>query len=116
MTTPALQAIAPVIKVDGQPLSELALMQLDDLRISRMLRLPGRALLRFSDIGYAIAAGQIFTIGTALEISAPDPTVIFLGEVTGVEMTLERGQPEFTVVADDLAYKLTLGTKVRTFT
>ena len=29
---------------------------------------------------------------------------------------MERGQPEFTVVVDDLAYKLTLGTKVRTFT
>jgi uncharacterized protein involved in type VI secretion and phage assembly len=114
MTTPLIQATAPVIKVNGQALSELALMQLDDLRISRALRLPGRATLRFSDIGYAIAAGQVFTIGTAVEISGQN-TVIFDGEVTGVEMTLERGQPEFTVVADDLAYKLTLGTKVRTF-
>ena len=28
---------------------------------------------------------------------------------------MERGQPEFTVVVDDLAYKLTLGAKIRTF-
>jgi uncharacterized protein involved in type VI secretion and phage assembly len=115
MTTPSIQTTAPVIKVNGQALSELALMQLDDLRISRALRLPGRATLRFSDIGYSIAAGQIFTIGTAVEISG-NSTVIFHGEVTGVEMTLERGQPEFTVIVDDSAYKLTLGTKVRTFT
>ena len=115
LSTP-LGTIAPVIKVSGRPLSELALMQLDDLRISRMLRLPARAALRFSDIGYAIAAGQIFEIGTQVEISAPDGTALFVGEVTGAEMTLDHGQPEFTVVADDSAYKLTLGTKVRTFT
>ncbi len=115
MTSPLIQTTAPVIKVNGQPLSELALMQLDDLRISRVLRLPGRATLRFSDIGYAIAAGQVFAIGTTVEISGHE-TVIFVGEVTGVEMTLEHGQPEFTVIADDPAYKLTLGTKVRTFT
>ena len=71
--------------------------------------------MRFSDIGYAIAAGQVFAIGSTVEISGQN-TVIFDGEVTGVEMTLEHGQPEFTVVADDPAYKLTLGTKVRTFT
>ena len=41
---------------------------------------------------------------------------MFLGEVTGVDMLLDRGQPELTVIADDLAYKMTLGTKVRTFT
>ncbi len=115
MSSP-LGTIAPVIKVSGRPLSELALMQLDDLRISRVLRLPARVALRFSDIGYAIAAGQIFEIGTQVEISAPDGTAIFVGEVTGAEMTLDHGQPEFTVVADDSAYKLTLGTKVRTFT
>ena len=115
MTSPLIQTTAPIIKVNGQPLSDLALMQLDDLRISRVLRLPGRATLRFSDIGYAIAAGQVFAIGTMVEISGQS-TVIFSGEVTGVEMTLERGQPEFTVIADDPAYKLTLGTKVRTFT
>ena len=115
MTSPLIQTTAPVIKVNGQPLSDLALMQLDDLRISRALRLPGRVNLRFSDIGYAIAAGQVFAIGTTVEISGQE-SVIFSGEVTGIEMTLERGQPEFTVIADDPAYKLTLGTKVRTFT
>jgi phage protein D/phage baseplate assembly protein gpV len=108
--------IAPVITVAGQQLSELALRQLDDLRISRGLRLPGRAILRFSDIGYTVAAGQIFSMGTALEVSTPDGTSLFQGEVTGVEMHLDRGQPEFTVIADDPTYKLTLGTKVRTFT
>ena len=40
MTSPLIQTTAPIIKVNGQPLSDLALMQLDDLRISRVLRLP----------------------------------------------------------------------------
>jgi len=114
--TAALPPIAPVIKVDGRLLSEIALKQLDDLRISQSLRVPGRATLRFSDIGYAVATGQNLTMGTAIEISSPDGKIMFVGEVTGVELHLEGGQPEFTVVADDLAYKLTLGTKVRTFT
>ncbi|MET0864456.1 MAG: phage baseplate assembly protein V, partial [Nakamurella sp.] len=116
MTAPALTAIAPVIKINGQPLPEMALLQLDGLRISAGLRLPARTTLRFADIGYAVAAGELFAIGNVVQIDTPDGTVMFIGEVTGVEMQLDRGQPELTVVADDMSYKLTLGTKVRTFT
>ena len=45
-----------------------------------------------------------------MEIGTGRPaTQLFLGEVTGIEMTLDRGQPEFTVIADDLAYKMHAG-------
>lgn len=115
MTT-AISGIAPVIKVDGRPISASALNSLDELRVSRALRLAGRAVLRFTDTGYAVAAGGLFTMGTSVEIGSQLGAQMFLGEVTGIEMTLDRGQPEFTVIADDLAYKCTLGTKVRTFT
>lgn len=114
--TGAIVTIAPAIRLNGQLLGGLVLQQLDDVRISRELRLPSRAVLRFSDIGYAVAAGPDFSIGSEVEIGIPGGATIFLGEVTGVELRLDRGQPEFTVIADDLAYKLSLGTKVRTFT
>ncbi len=114
--TASLTSIAPVLQMNGAMASDLVLQQLDGLRISRSLGLPGRAVLKFSDIGYTVSAGQVFSIGTEIGISSSAGTSMFLGEVTGVEMLLDRGQPELTVIADDLAYKLTLGTKVRTFT
>jgi uncharacterized protein involved in type VI secretion and phage assembly len=114
--TASLTNIAPVIKIDGAMASDLVLEQLDGLRISRSLGLPGRAILKFSDIGYTVSAGQVLSIGTEIGIGSSAGTSMFLGEVTGVDMLLDRGQPELTVIADDLAYKMTLGTKVRTFT
>jgi phage protein D len=114
--TAALTTIAPVIKINGALAGDLVLQQLDGVRISRSLGLPGRAVLTFADIGYSVAAGEVFSIGTEVAIDSPAGTSMFLGEVTGVEMLLDRGQPELSVIVDDLAYKLTLGTKVRTFT
>ncbi len=115
--TVALQInrIAPVIDVNGSPLAANRLRSLIELRITRALRLPGRAVLRFDDAGHTLAAGGIFGIGTQVAIKAGAGTVLLAGEVTGVEFTMDRGQPEFTVVVDDLAYKLTLGAKIRTF-
>ena len=40
---------------------------------------------------------------------------LFTGEVTGVDLQLDRGVPDFVVIADDLSYKMTLGNKVRSF-
>ena len=56
--TSALALIAPEIKVNGALVGDQELDQLDGVRISRSLGLPGRAVLRFSDIGYSVAAGQ----------------------------------------------------------
>src|SRR6478735_4755941 len=106
---------APVIDVNGSPLATGQLESLIELRISRALRLPGRAVLRFDDAGHTLAAGGVFGIGTQVKITGGSGTVLLAGEVTGVEFTMDRGQPEFTVVVDDLAYKLTLGAKIRTF-
>jgi len=116
MTT-ALQInrIAPVLTVNGAPIAVNALAALMELRITRGLRLPGRAVLRFDDAGHTLAAGGTFDIGAAVKVSAGSGTLLLQGEVTGVELTMERGQPEFTVVVDDLSYKLTLGAKIRTF-
>ncbi len=111
----AINRIAPVIDINGSPISATALSSLMELRIARGLRLPGRATLRFDDAGHTLAAGGIFDIGTTVKVSAGSGQVLLSGEVTGVELTMDRGQPDFTVVVDDLAYKLTLGAKIRTF-
>ena len=62
--TASLTSIAPVIQINGAMASDLVLEQLDGLRISRSLGLPGRAILKFSDIGYTVSAGQALGIGT----------------------------------------------------
>src|SRR5664279_5963653 len=75
--TSALALIAPEIKVNGALVGDLELDQLDGVRISRSLGLPGRAVLRFSDIGYSVAAGQVFGIGGEVEIGTPTGTTLF---------------------------------------
>lgn len=111
-----INRIAPVIDVNGSPLAANQLESLIELRISRSLRLPGRAVLRFDDAGHTLAAGGVFGIGTHVQVRAGVGTTLLSGEVTGVEFTMDRGQPEFSVVVDDPAYRLTLGAKIRTFT
>ena len=111
-----LNRTAPVLHVNGAPIAATALTTLMELRITRGLRLPGRATLRFDDAGHALAAGGTFDIGATVKDLRPAPgRSCCPGEVTGVDLTIERGQPEFTVVVDDLSYKLTLGAKIRTF-
>ena len=70
MTT-ALQInrTAPVLHVNGAPIAASALATLMELRITRGLRLPGRATLRFDDAGHALAAGGTFDIGATVKVS-----------------------------------------------
>lgn len=111
----SINRTAPVLQVNGAPLAASALAALMELRITRGLRLPGRATLRFDDAGHALAAGGTFAIGATVSVAAGSGQVLLSGEVTGVDLSIEYGQPEFTVVVDDLSYKLTLGAKIRTF-
>lgn len=116
MTVPPVGAIAPVIKADGTQLSALVLNALIDMRVSLGLRLPGRARLTFMDDGFAISASTTFRLGTKVVISDDQGKELFTGDVTGVELDVEHGAPNVTVIADDAAYKMTLGNKARTFT
>ncbi len=108
-------AIAPEVLANGTALSSAVLEQLTGLRVKLGFGLPARATLRFDDIGYAIAAGTTFAIGTAITVQMAAGQKLFTGEVTGVDLQLDRGVPDFVVIADDLSYKMTLGNKVRSF-
>ncbi|WP_029135750.1 phage baseplate assembly protein V [Nakamurella lactea] len=113
---PTTALIAPQVTVNGLQLSQLDLGRLSGMKISSGLRLPARAVLRFADEGYLLSAGETYKLANAVRITMADGTLLFGGEITGVDLRLERGGPELIVTADDLAYKLALGSRVRTFT
>jgi phage protein D len=116
VTSAAVGEIAPVIKTDGADLSAIVNNALIDMRISLGLRLPGRARITFLDDGFSISAGQTFKLGSKIVITTAKGDALFTGEVTGVELEVEHGAPNMTVIADDVAFKMTLGNKARTFT
>ena len=66
----SINRTAPVLQVNGAPLAASALAALMELRITRGLRLPGRATLRFDDAGHALAAGGTFAIGATVSVAA----------------------------------------------
>src|ERR1700712_2447860 len=115
MSAPLMGAIAPEVLLDGVPLPAAVLEQLTGLRVKSGFGLPTRATLRFDDIGYTIAAGNSFGIGTVIAVQMAGGQKLFTGEVTGVDLQLDRGVPDFVVIADDISYKMTLGNKVRSF-
>lgn len=114
MTHPAVDSIAPFVKVGGQELRQEVLSALIGMRISCGLRLPSRARLEFLDDGFTLSAGGTFDLGTTIVVGSGRAT-LFTGEVTGVELDVERGAPNLTVIADDLSYRMTLGNNIRTF-
>jgi phage protein D/phage baseplate assembly protein gpV len=116
MTRAAVGVIAPVIKTNGADLPAIVNNALIDMRISLGLRLPGRARMTFLDDGFGISAGGTFKLGNKIVIATGKGDTLFTGEVTGVELEVEHGAPNMTVIADDLAFKMTLGNKARTFT
>lgn len=116
MTRPAVGSIAPIVKAAGTELQLSVLDSLIGMRISSGFRLPTEARLEFLDDGFSISAGNTFTLGTAIVVTTGRGDTLFTGTVSGVELDIDRGAPNMTVIAHDAAYKLTLGNKVRTFT
>lgn len=112
--TNAVGAVSPQIKVNGRPMQSGILDQLTSVRVERGLNMPGRTQLRFDDPGYLVSTSAGFGPGTDVSISVGE-TVIFLGEVTGVELEHRQRSVDLLVTVDDAAFKFGLGTKVRTF-
>ena len=113
----ALDSTAPEVKVNGTMLSALVVNSLTGVRVNLGLRLPARAELHFLDDGYTVAASATFAVGARVSVAlGAGKTAVFEGEVTGVSLRLHRGVPVYTVIADDRAYKLGLGTQKVTYT
>jgi phage protein D/phage baseplate assembly protein gpV len=112
----AIATHAPTLKVNGAPLAEQWLNELVDLRIRRALGLVGRATLRFSDPGFALSATNLFALGAEVSITLKGEGELMAGSVTGVSLEQSYSQhPELAVTVDDVAYKLTRGTTVKTY-
>ena len=111
--------VAPIIKVDGNPLSAALVDALVAADVDLALNLVGRATLRFVQSGHALTAHTTFALETKVTIAAPDGTALFGGEVTGVsvDQDAERGPAltELTVTIDDPSYKLGRETKTEAY-
>jgi len=108
--------LSPTVKVGGSALSATVLQYLVSVRVQRSLRLPGRATLRFADVGYSVSSGNHFSIGTAVEVGVYQGGTLLTGSVTGLSLQQQEGDhPDLVVVVDDGAYKLTRGSKVKTY-
>ncbi len=84
--------------------------------MQRSLRLPGRATLRFADPGYTVSSGGSFGIGKQVEVGVYQGGPLLTGTVTGMSLQQqESDHPDLVVVVDDGAYKLTRGSKVKTY-
>jgi phage baseplate assembly protein gpV len=112
--TLAIDQISPEISVDGQPMPDGWLDSLIGLRVQRGLCVVGRAVLRFSDFGYALSAATKFDLGTAVVVTMHNGDWLFSGVVTGTALEQSSSAaPELVVTVDDLACKLAFGSKVK---
>jgi len=109
-------ALAPIVKVAGAELPAATLDSLSGMRIHRGLGIPARCTLDLTDVGFAESAGTRLALGNALEVSTSTGTVLFAGEITGVHLELDASGPMISVECHDASYKMTLESKVRTFT
>lgn len=114
ITPQPLTRTAPHISVNGASLSDEMLQKLVQVRVERSLCLPGRVTLRFDDVGHVIAKSSMFRLSTAIDIKI-ESTVIISAVVTAINAMRHRGDnPEYVVVADDKAFKLTRGVQPTT--
>ncbi|MCW2540385.1 MAG: Rhs element Vgr protein [Frankiales bacterium] len=111
-----IEPLSPTVKVGGSALPSQSLSNLVSIRVRRALRLPGRATLRFSDVGYVMSSSQVFKIGMAVELGIHDGGTLMTGTVTGMSLQQQEGDhPDLVVTVDDAAYKLTRGTQIKTY-
>lgn len=116
MTATDKISYAPVIEIAGRQMDPEQYEELRTMRVERQLGLVGRATFRFNDMGYKLASTQTFKIGQKLKVKQFPSTELFSGIVVGVSLEQMPGeQPQLVVVADDTAYKLTRGTKTKTY-
>jgi uncharacterized protein involved in type VI secretion and phage assembly len=100
----------------GSPLSDTVLQHLVSVRVQRSLRLPGRATLRFADVGYSVSSSGFFSIGKKVDVGVYQAGALMTGTVTGMSLQQQEGDhPDLVVVIDDSAHKLTRGSKIKTF-
>ena len=108
--------IACRIYVAGAELSPEVADKLVSVRVNRGLSMTGRAVLRFDDIGYALAASPTFALGKPVEIKAESDS-LFQGLITGtsIEHSASQLRQECAITVDDRSFRLGVTKHIRTF-
>lgn len=104
--------LTPGIKAKGVELSAAWLEALVSARVDLGLGLPGRAVLRFLDRGYALSAASAFPLQAEVVVSAGSAELL-RGEVTAVLLEEDAHRPpELVVTVHDRGLRLaSTGTK-----
>jgi phage baseplate assembly protein gpV len=113
--TSAQMLFSPVITADGQALKPE--YQVAALRVSRGLRMVGSATLTIYDPEFRVSMSNDLAIGKKVVITAPGQTTpLFKGQIVRVQLDQRpMSQPELTVVAYDLGYRLGRGSTVKAY-
>ena len=94
------EGLSPTVKVGGSPLSDTVLQHLVSVRVQRSLRLPGRATLRFADVGYSVSSSGFFGIGKKVDVGVYQAGMLMSGTVTGMSLQQQEGDhPDLVVVS-----------------
>lgn len=116
----AFVATVPVLSIGGSDLSAKWYDALVELRVELEFRVPGRAMLRFADKGYALTQTGKVKLGAAVVIGGlrsgqSSSDVLLKGEITGVQLEQSMTSNELIVVVHDRGERLTRGATVGTY-
>lgn len=116
MSPTSMLLLTPTVKVGGSDLPATWRDALVELRVDLEYRLPGRAVLRFSDPGYGLTASSTVGLGASVEVLVRDKGTLIKGEVTGISVDQQEGDhPQLVVVVHDLAYRMSRANNVTTY-
>lgn len=108
------------IKVEGTALSEEIDNQVESVIVTDRLRMPDSFVLTLRDPGVDLLGKAKLKIGATVTIlagppGAEDPDELMVGEVASIEAEYDRLGTRAIVRGYDLLYRLSAGTKTRTF-
>ena len=108
------------IKVEGTALSEEIDNQVESVIVTDRLRMPDSFVLTLRDPGVDMLGKAKLKIGATVTIlagppGAEDPDELMVGEVASIEAEYDRLGTRAIVRGYDLLYRMSAGTKTRTF-
>ena len=108
------------IKVEGAALPEEIDNQVQSVIVTDRLRMPDSFVLTFHDPGVDLLGKAKLKIGATVTIlagppGAEDPDELMVGEVASIEAEYDRLGTRAIVRGYDLLYRMSAGTKTRTF-
>jgi uncharacterized protein involved in type VI secretion and phage assembly len=114
-------ATVPTLSIGGADLPVDWYDALLEMRVDLEFRVPGRAVLRFADEGYALTESGKAKLGASVVLGGLRPgqnaaDTLLKGEITGINVEQSAvGDPELILVVHDKAQRLSRATLVGTY-